>query len=135
MHLTGWTILLYFTYPAWASVAPPPNSDLALPDARAFRRTPVIQQHRFPPPRDLSGLVLILSLYLENLMTEDRSGSPDTLEEFVKKMARLLVPDDDVESMRERREQAAHETGCPVEQVADEDVIVNAGDEFYAARR
>ena len=63
-------------------------------------------------------------------MTEDRSGSPDTLEEFVKKMARLLVPDDDVESMRERREHAAHETGCPVEQMTDEDVIVNADDEF-----
>ena len=32
--------------------------------------------------------------------------------------------------MHERRKRAAHETGCPVEQVTDEDVIVNADDEF-----
>lgn len=32
--------------------------------------------------------------------------------------------------MRERRKEAARETGCPIVQVADEDMIVNADDEF-----
>ena len=63
-------------------------------------------------------------------MTEDRSDPSDKFGEFVKKMARLLVPEDDVEGMCERRKQAAHETGNPVEEVTDEDVIVNADDEF-----
>jgi hypothetical protein len=63
-------------------------------------------------------------------MTEDRSDSSDKFREFVKKMARLLVPEDDVEEVCERRRQAAHETGCPVEELTDEDVIVNADDEL-----
>ena len=63
-------------------------------------------------------------------MTEDRSDSSDKFKELVEKMARLLVPEDDVEDMRERRQQAARETGCLVEQVTDEDVIVNANYEF-----
>jgi hypothetical protein len=63
-------------------------------------------------------------------MTEDRSEPTDNFREFVKKMARLLVPEDDVEDMRERRKEAARETGCPLVQVSDEDVIVNADDEF-----
>ena len=61
-------------------------------------------------------------------MTEDHA--PDKLKEFVKKMARLLVPEDEVEEMCERRKQAAHETGSRIEEVTDEDVIVNADDEF-----
>ena len=66
-------------------------------------------------------------------MTEDRSDSSENFREFVKKMARLLVPEDDIEDMHERRKRAAHETGCPVEQVTDEDVIVNADDEFLCS--
>jgi hypothetical protein len=34
---------------------------------------------------------------------------------------------------RERRKQAARETGCPVEQVTDGDVIANADDEFLCS--
>ena len=63
-------------------------------------------------------------------MTGDRSDPTDKFREFVKMMARLLVPEDDVEDMLERRKEAALETGYPVEQVADEDVIANADDEF-----
>jgi hypothetical protein len=63
-------------------------------------------------------------------MTKDRSNASDKFREFVKKMARLLVPEDDAEGTHERRKQAAHESGCPIEQVTDEDVIVNADDEF-----
>ena len=62
-------------------------------------------------------------------MTEDGSNSSEKFREFVKKTARLLVPEDDVEDMRERRKQAVDATGCR-EEVADEDVIVNANDEF-----
>ena len=61
-------------------------------------------------------------------MTEDCTH--DKFRELVKKIARLLVPEDDVEEMCERRKQAAHETGSPIEEVTDEDVIVNADDEF-----
>ena len=63
-------------------------------------------------------------------MTDHCSDSSDAFREFVKKMARLLVPEDDVEEMRERRKQAARESGCLVEQMTGEDVIVNADDEF-----
>ena len=63
-------------------------------------------------------------------MTEDRSEPPDKFREFVKKMARLLVPEDDVEEMVERRREAARESGSPIVQVTDEDVIVAADDEF-----
>ena len=66
-------------------------------------------------------------------MTEDRSESFEKFREFVEKMARLVVPEDNVEEMCERLLQAAHETGCPVEQVTDEDVIVNADDEFLCS--
>jgi hypothetical protein len=50
-------------------------------------------------------------------MTEDRSEPPDKFREFVKKMARLLVPEDDVEEMVERRREAARKSGRPVVQV------------------
>jgi hypothetical protein len=63
-------------------------------------------------------------------MTGNRSEPPDKFREFVRKMARLLVPEDDVEDMRERRKETARETGCPVVQVTDEDVIVGADDNF-----
>ena len=58
---------------------------------------------------------------------------PDEFRQFVKKLARLLVPEDDVEEMQERREHAAHESGRPVGEVTDEDVIVNADDEFLCS--
>ena len=63
-------------------------------------------------------------------MAEDRSNPPDKFREFAEKMARLLVPEDDAEDICERRRQAAHETGCPVEEVTDDDIIVSADDEF-----
>ena len=62
-------------------------------------------------------------------MTEDHCASSD-IRDFVRKIARLLVPEDDVENMSERRKQAAYEAGCPIEEASDEDVIVNADDEF-----
>jgi hypothetical protein len=66
-------------------------------------------------------------------MTGDRTEPTDKFREFVKMIAHHLVPDDDVEEMLERREEAARETGRPVAQVADEDVIVNTDDEFLCS--
>jgi hypothetical protein len=63
-------------------------------------------------------------------MTGNRSEPPDKFREFVRKMARLLVHEDDVEDMRERRKETAREIGCSIVQVTDEDVIANADDEF-----
>ena len=58
----------------------------------------------------------------------------DKFREFVEELAHLLVPEDDVEDMQERREQAAHESGRSVDEVTDEDVIVNADDEFLCSK-
>jgi integrase/recombinase XerD len=69
----------------------------------------------------------------ENAMTENHSSSSDKFRDFVKKIARLLVPEDDAENMSERRKQAAQETGSPLEEVTDADVIVNADDEFLCS--
>ena len=90
-----------------------------------FASPPSSNHHRLRHPFALG--------YAENVMTEDRSDSSDKFREFVKKVAGLRVPEDDLEEMRERRKQAAHETGCPVEEVTDEDVIVNADDEFLCS--
>ena len=57
----------------------------------------------------------------------------DEFRQFVEKLARLLVPEDDVEDIQERREHAARESGRPVGEVTDEDVIVNADDEFLCS--
>ena len=57
----------------------------------------------------------------------------DKFRQLVEKLARLLVPEDEVEEMQERREQAARESGRPVDEVTDEDVIVNADDEFLCS--
>jgi hypothetical protein len=61
--------------------------------------------------------------------TEDRKDSSKKFREFVKKMVPLLVSEDDVAGMQERRNRTAHETGCPVEEVIDEDTMVKADDE------
>jgi hypothetical protein len=46
-------------------------------------------------------------------MTEDRSDSSEKFREFIKKMAGLIVPEDDVEDMRGRRKRAAHAYSYP----------------------
>ena len=58
---------------------------------------------------------------------------PDKFMEFVGRLARLLVPEDDAEDMQERRERAARKIGRPVDEVTDEAVIVNADDEFLCS--
>jgi hypothetical protein len=66
-------------------------------------------------------------------MTGDRSDPTDKFREFVEMIACLLVPEDDVEDMLERRKEAAIETGCLVEHVADEDVVATSDDEFLCS--
>jgi len=53
--------------------------------------------------------------------------------EFVEEMARLAVPEDDAEESRERREAAASESGTPISELDDSDIIACADDEFLCS--
>ena len=66
-------------------------------------------------------------------MIEHRSDASHRFREFAEKIARLIVPEDDDEGMRERRSQAAREAGCPIEEVTDEDVVAETDDEFLSS--
>ena len=55
--------------------------------------------------------------------------------EFVEEMARLAVPEDDTEESRRRREAAASESGTPISELDESDIVASADDEFFARRR
>jgi len=57
----------------------------------------------------------------------------DPLREFVEQMARLLVPEDDTEENQERREAAASESGTPISELDESDIIAYADDEFLCS--
>jgi hypothetical protein len=57
----------------------------------------------------------------------------DPFKEFVEQMARLSVPEDDTEDNRERRQAAASESGTPISELADSDIIACADDEFLCS--
>ena len=57
----------------------------------------------------------------------------DPFKEFVEQMARLSVPEDDTEENQERREIAASESGTPVSELDDCDLIAGADDEFLCS--
>ena len=57
----------------------------------------------------------------------------DPFKEFVEQMARLAVPEDDTEGSRERREAAASESGTPISELDESDLIACAGDEFLCS--
>ncbi len=57
----------------------------------------------------------------------------DPFKEFVEQMARLAVPEDDTDEGRERREAAASESGTPISQLDDSDIIASADDEFLCS--
>jgi hypothetical protein len=57
----------------------------------------------------------------------------DPFKEFVEQMARLLVPEDDTEENQERREAAASESGTPISELDDSDLIASADDEFLCS--
>ena len=57
----------------------------------------------------------------------------DPFKEFVEQMARLTVPEDDIEDHRERREIAASESGTPIRELDESDIIACADDEFLCS--
>jgi hypothetical protein len=57
----------------------------------------------------------------------------DPINEFVEEMARLTVPEDDCEESRGRREIAASESGTPIGELDESDIIACADDEFLCS--
>ena len=57
----------------------------------------------------------------------------DPFKKFVEEMARLIVPEDDIADNRERRQAAAFESGTPISELADSDIIACADDEFLCS--
>ena len=57
----------------------------------------------------------------------------DPFKEFVEEMARLTVPEDDTEENRGRREAAASESGTPIGELDESDLVACADDEFLCS--
>jgi len=57
----------------------------------------------------------------------------DLFKEFVEQMARLSVPEDDTEENWERREVAECESGTPICELDESDLIACADDEFLCS--
>jgi hypothetical protein len=57
----------------------------------------------------------------------------DPFKEFVEQIARLAVPEDDTEESRGRREAAASESGTPIGEIDESDIIACADDEFLCS--
>ena len=57
----------------------------------------------------------------------------DPFKEFVAEIARLTVPEDDTEENRARREATACESGTPINELDDSDIIAGADDEFLCS--
>ena len=57
----------------------------------------------------------------------------DPFEEFIEEMARLTVPEDDTEENRGRRESAASESGTPISELDESDLIACSDDEFLCS--
>jgi hypothetical protein len=53
--------------------------------------------------------------------------------EFVAEIARLAVPEDDTMESRGRREAAASESGTPISELEESDIIACADDEFLCS--
>jgi hypothetical protein len=57
----------------------------------------------------------------------------DPFKEFVEKMARLAVPEDDTEENRGHREAVASESGTPISELDESDLVASADDEFLCS--
>jgi hypothetical protein len=57
----------------------------------------------------------------------------DPFKEFVEQMARLAVPKDDTDENRRRREAAASESGTPISELDESDIVACADDEFLCS--
>ena len=58
----------------------------------------------------------------------------DPCEEFVEEMAQLSVPEDDTDESRGRRETAVSESGTPLSELDESDLIACADDEFLCSQ-
>ena len=59
----------------------------------------------------------------------------DPFKEFVEEMARLAVPEDDTEENRGRREAAASESGTPIGELDESDIVAAPMTSSCARRR
>jgi hypothetical protein len=57
----------------------------------------------------------------------------DPFKKFVVQIARLAVPEDDTEENRGRREAAASESGTPISELDESDIVTSADDEFLCS--
>jgi hypothetical protein len=57
----------------------------------------------------------------------------DPVKEFVEQIARLAVPEDDTEESWGRREAAASESGTPIGELDESDLVACADDEFLCS--
>jgi hypothetical protein len=57
----------------------------------------------------------------------------DSFKELVEQMARLSIPEDDTEDNRARREATACESGTPINELDESDLIACADDEFLCS--
>jgi hypothetical protein len=57
----------------------------------------------------------------------------DPFKQFVEKMARLVVPEDDTEESRARREAAASESRTPISDLDESDLIACADDDLLCS--
>jgi hypothetical protein len=57
----------------------------------------------------------------------------DPFMEFVEEVARLAVPEDETDECRKRRETAASESGTPIGELDESDLIACADDEFLCS--
>ena len=57
----------------------------------------------------------------------------DPFKEFVERVARLAVPEDDTEESRGQREVAASELGTPISDLDESDLVACADDEFLCS--
>ena len=57
----------------------------------------------------------------------------DPFKELVEQLARLSLPEDDTEDNRERRQIAASESGTPISELDESDLIACADDQFLCS--
>ena len=62
-----------------------------------------------------------------------KQAKSDPFTEFVEEGARLAVPEDETDGCRKRREAAASESGTPVGELDESDLLACADDEFLCA--
>jgi hypothetical protein len=57
----------------------------------------------------------------------------DSFEEFVEEIVRLAVPEDHTDNNRRLREAAASDSGTPIDELDESDIVASADDEFLCS--